>query len=396
MNGISCNFCNKSRKEVKKVLAGPDLGDETVYICDECIELGYNAIHTPVEAEKTLSDLPTPEEIKAYLDIYVIEQHLAKETLAVAIYNHYKRINNPIVSDTELKKSNVLLVGPSGTGKTLLVSTAAKMMKLPFVQADATNLTEAGYVGEDVENMLERLIQAADGDIELAQKGIIYIDEIDKKSRKSESSTVNRDVSGEGVQQALLKLVEGTKVMIPHHGEFDTKNILFIAGGAFVGLAEIIKEGRKDHSTIGFSARLDKSKTAMLLSEATSEDLMKFGLIPEFIGRFPVLVATHELNEDMLIEVLTKPKNCLVDQYRGLFSLDGVDLEFDSNFIRDVAKQSLKQKTGARGLQTILEKVLLNVQFQLPRLHKDGVERVVIGEGGSPFYYYEKKKVNDE
>lgn len=396
MNSITCNFCGKGRKEVKKVLAGPDLGEETVYICDECIELGYNAIHTKKVEDKTLPDLPTPEEIKAFLDLYVIEQHLAKETLAVAIYNHYKRINNPFVSDTELRKSNVLLIGPSGTGKTLLVSTAAQVMKLPFVQADATSLTEAGYVGEDVENMLERLIQAADGDIELAQKGIIYIDEIDKKSRKSESATVNRDVSGEGVQQALLKLVEGTKVMIPHRGEFDTKNILFIAGGAFVGLADIIKENRKEHSTIGFGARLDKAQTAVLLSEATSEDLMKFGLIPEFIGRFPVIVATHELNEDMLIEVLTKPKNCLVDQYRGLFSLDGVDLEFLPEFVRHVAKQSLKQKTGARGLQTILEKVLLSIQFRLPRLRKEGVERVVIGEDGSPNYHYEKKKVNDE
>lgn len=399
MNDIRCSFCDKDRRAVKKLIAGPEMEDGTsVYICDECIVLGYDAINKmSPKTTKTINDLPTPEEIKEYLDEYVIEQHSAKETISVAIYNHYKRINNPIVDDIELKKANVLLLGPSGTGKTLLVSSAAKMLNVPFVQADATTLTEAGYVGQDVENMIDRLVQAAGGDIELAQKGIIYIDEIDKISRKSETSTVSRDVSGEGVQQALLKLVEGTIIRLPDSGQpFDTKNVLFIAAGAFVGLDEIVKNNKKDHSTIGFSARLDKTKSSVLLLDTTSEDLIKFGLIPELVGRFPVVISLHELTEDMLVKILTLPKNCLVNQYRSLFYLDEVELEFAGSYIEQVAAQTMKEKTGARGLQNILEKTLTKIQFHLPSLRKQGVEKVVIGEHGKPIYLYDKKKVNDE
>ena len=399
MNDVQCSFCEKGRKEVKKMVSGPVRDAGTVYICDECIEVGYDAIakSKSTKPTKKIEFLPTPEEIKAYLDLYIIEQHNAKEVLAVAIYNHYKRINNPIVDNTELRKANVLLLGPSGTGKTLLVSTVAKMLKVPFVQADATTLTEAGYVGEDVENMIDRLVQAADGDVELAQKGIIYIDEIDKKSRKSESSTVARDVSGEGVQQALLKLVEGTIIRLPGSDRpFDTKDILFIAGGAFVGLDKIVQENRKSHSTIGFNARLDKATASVLLYELTSEDLIKYGLIPEFVGRFPIVVSLHDLDEEMLIKIMTQPKNCLIDQYKCLFSLDSVGLEFAPEYIRSIAKLSMSQKTGARGLQNMLEKTLLKVQFQLPTLKKNGVEKVIISEQGQPTYLYEKKKVNDE
>jgi ATP-dependent Clp protease ATP-binding subunit ClpX len=400
MNDVQCSFCEKGRREVKKMVSGPERSAGTVYICDECIEIGYAAV-TKSKAKPAIENaqptLPTPEEIKAYLDQYIIEQHQAKEVLSVAIYNHYKRINNPIVDDTELKKANVLLLGPSGTGKTLMVSTVAKMLKLPFVQTDATTLTEAGYVGEDVENMIDRLVQAANGDIELAQKGIIYIDEIDKKSRKSESSTVARDVSGEGVQQALLKLVEGTIIRLPGSDRpFNTKDLLFIAGGAFVGLDEIVKSRKKDHSTIGFHARLDKQATSVLLYDLTSVDLIKYGLIPEFVGRFPIVVSLHELDEEMLIKILTQPKNCLIDQYKCLFSLDLVDLEFAPEYIRSIANTSMKQMTGARGLQNMLEKTLLKVQFHLPTLKKNGVEKVIISEQGQPTYLYEKKKVNDE
>lgn len=399
MNDVKCSFCEKGRKEVKKLIAGPEKEDGySVYICDECIVLGYEAIsRMSVTKSKDPVKLPTPEEIKKHLDEYVIEQHLAKETLAVAIYNHYKRINNPIVENIELKKANVLLLGPSGTGKTLLVSCAAKMLKVPFVQADATTLTEAGYVGQDVENMIDRLVQAADGNIELAQKGIVYIDEIDKISRKSETSTVSRDVSGEGVQQALLKLVEGTTIRLSDTGRpFDTKNVLFIAAGAFVGLDKIVKENRKDSTTIGFSARVDKAKTSVLLSETTSEDLIKFGLIPELVGRFPVVVTLHDLDEDMLEKILTLPKDCLVNQYKSLFHLDDVVLEFAPAYIKQLAVQTIKEKTGARGLQNLLEKALTKIQFHLPTLKLQGVERVVIGEQGNPIYFYTKKKVNDE
>jgi ATP-dependent Clp protease ATP-binding subunit ClpX len=385
---ICCSFCEKTRSEVQKLVAGPAKGDSTVYICDECITIGHNAITKKKKPD--MSKFPSPEDIKAYLDQYIIEQDHAKIALSVSIYNHYKRIENPTVDGTELRKSNLLLIGPSGTGKTLLVKTLADLMDVPFVHVDATSFTEAGYVGEDIEVIIERLIQSANGDLTKASRGIVYIDEIDKKRNKSEGHT-NKDVSGEGVQQAMLKLVEGSMIR-----QVNTSNILFIAAGAFVGLEDIIRENRKGLSRMGFNAKVDKVPTSTLLLDVTQEDLIQYGMIPEFVGRFPVVVPLHELDEGMLVRILTEPKNCLVDQYKVLFKLDDVALEFDHDFIRGIASKTKEQKTGARGLQSMLEKALLKTQFALPRLRKEGVIKVVINATGIANLHYEHKRTNNE
>jgi len=392
---IKCSFCPNTRNDVKKIIAGPDKGEETVYICEECIEVGYRAVSTKALREPS-SDTPTPHEIKHFLDTYVIEQSVAKEALAVALYNHNKRINNPVVGETTLKKSNVLLIGPSGTGKTLLVSTIATLLKLPFVQADATTLTSAGYVGEDVDSMIDRLLEKAEGDVELAQNGIIYIDEIDKKSKEISSPSTNRDVSGEGVQQALLKLVEGSQVKLSNGSTFDTSNILFIAAGAFVGLDTIISRSERNATGIGFTSKVDKPNPIELLLTTTSEDLIEFGMIPEFVGRFPSVVPLSELTAESLVRILTEPKDCLVDQYKSLFSLDGVELLFEEEFLETIAEQASKQKTGARGLQNLMEKALLRTQFELAHLRSKGATQIIINKTGKPHVVYTKSKINEQ
>lgn len=383
MTEISCSFCHNTRADVKKIIAGPDLGEKTVYICEECIEIGHRAI-SPKVIRLPATDNPSPFDIKQYLDNYVIEQDTAKKALAVALYNHNKRINNPVVGDTTLKKANVLLIGPSGTGKTLLVSTISRLLHLPYVHADATTLTEAGYVGEDADSIIEKLVVEASGDIELAQKGIIYIDEIDKKSRKTENISSNRDVSGEGVQQALLKLVEGVQVKLTNGKTFDTTNVLFIAAGAFVGLDMIIQRNKKNATGIGFAAKVDKPVLDKLMSTTTSADLIEYGMIPEFVGRFPVTVPLHNLDEDMLVRILTEPRDCLVDQYKSLFLLDGIELLFEDTYLQYIAAEAAEQKTGARGLQNLMEKSLLNTQFELAHLKAKGATQIIITKTGTP------------